>query len=558
MIGNKKLVSVLLFLVFVGGCAGTGEFIISGQVLDSTGPVNDAVVRVQTTQYSTTTDENGNFRLDVSELGEGPHKLTGWATGYFCTGPVEANAGETGVLIEIHPHSKLDNPDYNWLPSEFHPGEGENQGCAECHSSEGTDLGFLLPVDEWRLDAHSRSAVNPIFLTMYQGTDTLGNKSPLTQFGHSRDYGSFPLRPDSNQPYYGPGYKLDFPDTAGNCASCHTPAASINDPYSIDPTQLSGIAAEGIPCDFCHKVWDVKLDKDTGLPFPNMPGVLSMEFRRPPDGHQFFAGPFDDVAPGEDTFSDIQIQSQYCASCHFGVFWDTVVYNSFGEWLDSPYSEPEGGKTCQDCHMPRLGVTHFALPDQGGLERDPGTIFSHRMPGASDQELLQNAVSLEVAGKMVGELIVVEVTVVNDQTGHHVPTDSPLRHLILLVEATGENGDPLTQKDGPIIPDWGGIGDPEDGYYAGMPGKVYAKILQEIWTEVEPSGAYWNPTRIVSDNRLAAFESDTSSYTFILDPGEEGTVHVKLLFRRAFKEMMDQKSWDAPDLLMEEAALNLP
>jgi mono/diheme cytochrome c family protein len=555
---HQKIFPIIIAALYLSGCTGSGSMTISGQVLDESGPVSGAVVRVQTTDFYAVTDKEGVFDLDVSELTEESYKLTGWAEGYFCSGPVEARPGQRGVEIDLHPHSDQDNPDYDWLPSEYHPGEGEDQGCAECHSSSGTDLEFTLPVDEWKLDAHSQSATNPNFITMYLGSDTLGNQSPPTQFGNSPDYGAFPLRPDPNQPYYGPGYKLDFPDTSGNCASCHTPAASINNPYSVDPTTVSGVPAEGIPCDFCHKVWDVNFDPSTGLPYHNMPGVLSIEFRRPPDGHQFFSGPYDDVAPGEDTYSEIQTQSQYCASCHFGVFWDTVIYNSFGEWLESPYNDPESGQTCQDCHMPPLGVSHFARPDQGGLERDPDTIFSHRMPGAADEELLQNALSLSAETRRESGSLMVDVTVVNDQTGHHVPTDSPLRHVILLIEARNLEGIPLNQLEGPVIPDWGGIGDPEDGYYAGLPGKAYAKILQELWTEVTPSGAYWNPTRIVNDNRLAAFEPDTSSYRFKLESVNEATIHIRLIFRRAFIEMMDQKSWDAPDILMEELFIPIP
>jgi hypothetical protein len=34
-------------------------------------------------------------------------------------------------------------------------------------------------------------------------------------------------------------------------------------------------------------------------------------------------------------------------------------------------------------------------------------------------------------------------------------------------------------------------------------------------------------------------------------------VRVRLLFRRAFIELIDQKSWDAPDILMEEEILTL-
>ena len=142
---------------------------------------------------------------------------------------------------------------------------------------------------------------------------------------------------------------------------------------------------------------------------------------------------------------------------------DQEVYNSFGEWLSSPYSNPETGQTCQDCHMPRLGVRHIALPEKGGLTRDPSTIFSHRMPGASDDRLLQNAVSMTVTTAIDGNNLQVQVTLTNDKTGHHVPTDSPLRHLILLVTAEDENGELFKQISGHHLPDWCGVGDPKNG-----------------------------------------------------------------------------------------------
>jgi mono/diheme cytochrome c family protein len=530
---------------------------VSGVVMDDDGPVAGASVRVQTTAHFAPTTADGRFTLSVAELGDGPFNLTAWAPGYFCVGPVEATAGQADVELHLHAHAAEDNPDYAWLPSQYHPGEGEDQGCAECHSREGTDLPFTLPVDEWLLDAHSQSAVNTRFLTMYTGTDVHGNQSPLTRRGYSRDYGSFPLRPDPNQPYYGPGYKLDFPDTAGNCAACHIPAASVNAPYGVDPTAVTGIAAEGVPCDFCHKVWDVRLNPSTNVPYKNMPGVLSFEFRRPPEDHQFFSGPYDDVAPGEDTYLPLMEASQFCAPCHFGVFWDTVIYDSFGEWLRSPYSDPENGQTCQDCHMPPLGATRFARPEEGGLERDPATIFSHRMPGAMDEELLQNAVTMTATAQLEGDAVMVQVDITNDQTGHHVPTDFPARHLILLVQATDAYGNRLEHLEGPTVPEWGGIGDPSEGYYAGLPGKAFAKVLEEVWTEISPSAAYWNPTRVLSDNRLAAFETDTSTYTFAAPYGEEVTVEVTLLLRRAFIELMDQKGWDVSDIVMERGVLVL-
>jgi hypothetical protein len=203
------------------------------------------------------------------------------------------------------------------------------------------------------------------------------------------------------------------------------PAAAEAAPYDTDPNMVTGVGRESVACDFCHKVWSVKLDPSTGNPYPNTPGVLSFELRRPPAGQQFFAGPYDDVGPGDDTLSPLQNQSQICAPCHFAQFWGVQVYNSFGEWLASPYADPVKGQTCQDCHMPHRGATLPARADKGGLTRDPKAVFSHLMPGATDQSLLQSAAGLAIEASQSGPLIHVMVTVSNDKASHHIPTDHP-------------------------------------------------------------------------------------------------------------------------------------
>jgi hypothetical protein len=332
----------------------------------------------------------------------------------------------------------------------------------------------------------------------------------------------------------------------------------VNNPLGVDPAIITGVGNEGVACDFCHKIWDVELDPENGLPLAHRPGVMSYELRRPPEGHQFFAGPFDDVAPGEDTFSALQRESRYCAPCHSAVFWDTIVYNSYGEWLASPYSDPVNGQSCQDCHMPARGIDYFARLDQGGLVRDPNAITSHLMPGAADEGLLQSAVRMDVDAQRLNGQAIVTVTITNDQTGHHVPTDSPLRHLLLLVQATDIEGTTLDQLSGPTIPEWGGVGDPGTGYYAGLPGTGYAKILKELWTEVSPTGAYWNQTAVVSDNRIPAMGSDETIYVFDNPVGGAVNLSVRLLFRRAFITLADQKSWELTDIVMEEAVIQIP
>jgi hypothetical protein len=513
-----------------------------------------ATVRVQATVNATLADEAGRFVLAGIEAGV-PVTISAWAEGYYCAKAERVAVPTDGLVLTLLRYQTEDNPDYVWVPP---LGEGS---CYSCKSSV-----TQVWLDN---DAHARSAENLRFLTMYNGTDVFGNASPQTRVAFNRDYGRFPLRPDPDQPYYGPGYRLDFPQTAGNCAACHTPGPAIEAPYGVDPNTVSGVDVFGIHCDFCHKIADVRLDPDTGLPYPNTPGVLSMDIRRPfpndPDRYQLFFGTFDDDnVPEEDTYLPLIEQSQFCAPCHFGVFWDTVVYNSYGEWLASPYSDPahEGARTCQQCHMPAPTIvdgqplTNVA-PGAGGVERDPMSIHAHTFPGAASQELLQNAVTMEMEARREAGGIVVDVTVTNDQTGHHVPTDSPLRQMILLITATDSTGQPLSLYQGPVLPDWCGVGDPAEGYYAGLPGKAYARVLQELWTEIAPTGAYWNPTRVLSDTRLAAFAADQSVFKFL---GPKGTVEVKisLWYRRAFRELMIQKGWTDEDILMAEESLTVP
>jgi hypothetical protein len=96
------------------------------------------------------------------------------------------------------------------------------------------------------------------------------------------------------------------------------------------------------------------------------------------------------------------------------------------------------------------------------------------------------------------------------------------------------------------------------GNYGEMPGKTFAKVLRDDWTGEYPTGAYWRPVTLVEDSRLAALATDTTHYTFEAPEGESITVRVRLIFRRAFEQLMQQKGWNDPDILMEEETIQLP
>jgi hypothetical protein len=71
--------------------------------------------------------------------------------------------------------------------------------------------------------------------------------------------------------------------------------------------------------------------------------------------------------------------------------------------------------------------------------------------------------------------------------------------------------------------------------------------------------SYWKQCFILSDNRIPALQSDTSTYQFAVQPGGgEITISAELLFRRNFQSEMDARGWTSPDTLMQSELIKLP
>ncbi len=552
--------------------SGATLSVVSGTIVTDDGPVSGAIVQIQATTNKTQTADDGTFTL--SGLGDVPKAiLTAWAPGHFvgwtALDPQSKDwKGSSNITIKLKLLPQSDNSKYAWFT---YDGTHGSAACGICHRE----------YTEWQADQHSRSATNERFLDIYMGTDSKGESGQQTAF----DINGKPLPPDPSQPFHGPGFKLDNPSRAGNCATCHTPIAStvannqnctwsgchmgitversngiLN--YSAVPSKnLKGDAAEGISCEFCHKIVNVIIDPKTGMPFPDMPGILSLELVRPKDdSDQVFLGTLVDVNR-RDSYLPLQSESQFCAGCHFGVFGGvvgmqqvtdgTVIYNSYGEWLASPYSDPTTGKTCQQCHMPVSDSKWFVFPDKGGLTRDYAELHNHTMPGATDQNLLQNTVTMTTDAKRAGGQIQVKVSITNDQAGHDVPTDVPIRSVILVVEALDANGNALALANGSINPAF-------SGNYGGLPGKTFAKVLRDELTGETPTAAFWRPVTIAVDNRIKAMATDTSNYMFTAADAQAVTINVKLVYRRAFYKLMQEKGWNDPDIVMENSTVQLP
>ena len=188
---------------------------------------------------------------------------------------------------------------------------------------------------------------------------------------------------------------------------------------------------------------------------------------------------------------------------------------------------------------------------QGGVIRSYSELHNHTMPGATDEELLQNSVTMVTDAEKSSDQLRVVVSITNDRAGHHVPTDSPLRSMILVVEAVNADGERLTLVEGPVNPDYA-------GNYAGLPGTTFAKVLRDDWTGEMPTAAIWRPVTIAEDSRIPALATDTTDYVFELTSGEAVTINVSLIYRRAFAQLMEDKGWTDPDILMEQETIELP
>lgn len=523
----KYFYFILIYgLIITWSCSST--IIFSGKVTDGKNSIQGAIVRLQATEIKDISDTNGVFTLRI-EGNYNSKMITAWKGGYYNAG-IEISKLDSFDEIILIPLPQYDNPDYQWIDPTPN-GNDNDKNCGNCH--------FPIVYEQWLKDAHSQSATNPLFLNIYNGTDAEGNHDVH------------------------PGYRLDYPHTYGNCSNCHAPVAAINNFLGADMNELKGIEKLGSSCDFCHKIKDVNLKNN----FSSFTGVMHIEFLRPPKDHQIFFGSYDDV-PFPDVYSPIYSKSVYCAPCHQGSFWGVPIYESYSEWLASPYSKK--GIECQNCHMPPDGTTTNFAPGKGGLERNPLTIPTHLHLGSRDSSFLASTVEMKTYGKLVEDTLRVKIDIKNVGAGHHVPTDQPMRNMILLVKVVDAAGNKLKYIGKSRVPYWGGRGSQSEGNYEGLPGKGFAKILFDSSPQyVEPSkiGAKWKHifpapqwrlVNIIEDNRIPALETDSSQFDFLItDFKMPISISSELIYRRTFKNWANMKKWDLRDILIAKNIISI-
>ncbi len=557
--------------------------------------IRDAVVRVSN---SCLADSGADGHLSVPCPFD--ESLRVWAPGYAIATAGPCDGHTASYPIKLAHLDAIDNTNYIWSSAAT--------DCINCHSNrfypnypnDPTHPSFD-EMNEWFRSGHAKefNVNSRYFESMYTGTSRTGKPSiPAQPVIIGNEW--VPVPPEKSDQYHGPGFQLDFPGQSGNCAYCHVPASISAFQESMNLTYLfpnpGGSWGEGVTCDVCHKVFSVTLADDK-LPFPDRPGILSYRFLQP-KSEAFVTGPFTNIFTvglnsaftHRSTCSPVFSQSEFCAPCHFGKFGDMVIYNSYGEWKASPYAAnpaDTGYRTCQDCHMSHLYPDQTApLSSQRqacSAENTTFQNFDHNMMDFGMDSALNREIPRIVRGAAqmgvtfgtqaaTTNTLDVNVSVTNTRAGHKFPTDSPLRHLILVVTAKDRVGTNLIQVGGERIPNWAGPGpiskiamvanliDPGIPDYGGMPGRIFANLLVEEETNLSPGMAYWNETKYASvdsasgansDTRLNPGQTNTSTYSFEMPDAGDVTVTVQLFYRYAFYDLMVWKEWyDRPDILV--------
>lgn len=542
--------------------------VVVGHVFNDDGPVSRAVVRIRGSRESVQTDDSGRFELATAE-GHPGQPQTG-AAGSLTSGPLSSGSPSSGPPSSGPPSSGIvtsgtltawkeghfiqgadrgrdlhlrklptdDNPAYAWIDPT--PDSADAERCGNCHQQIFA---------EWQASAHAHSVHNRRFRGLFEGTDWHGRPhsgwnlqaeypggievcaschAPGLDFegGASGDLRRF-LRPDT-----------DSPDAGGSGPTGGSRATGGDDAPGARPGADAGegagsrevVAAQGVHCDFCHKIQDL-----SGGAIGLAHGRFGFKLLRPRKGQLFF-GPLDDVDRGEETFSPLQRESRYCAACHEGTVFGIHVYGTYSEWLESPAAQ--AGRTCQSCHMAPTGrMTNFA-PNAGGIERDPQTLASHTLFPGGQLQMLQRCLEVDSNAVREGDVVQCSVGIVPRDVGHRVPTGFIDRHLLLVVEAFDAGGRAVFPAAGETLPETAGL-------LAGLPGRLFGRVL--VGENGDSPAPFWRATSSLPDTRLVPERREVATWNF---PASATRVRIRLLYRRFWPAVAANKNWPDDTLVV--------
>jgi len=332
------------------------------------------------------------------------------------------------------------------------------------------------------------------------------------------------------------------------CLTCHAPMARYQHlrdggkRYALQEAETSSLAADGVSCTLCHQVQPEGLGTETSF-----------------SGHYNIGSKREIYGPYKDVFENPMLhhvgyrpcygaqvhESSLCGTCHtlFTPYVDNegTVAGEFPEqtpyleWLNSRYGSADDGRSCQECHMPRIDEPVKITNRPPWLKNTHSPFWKHHFTGgnvlvlemlrkhpeltgidASDEDIeltiqrtLQRlseeaaALSLETETNEQGQLQIM-VTVKN-RTGHKFPSGFPVRRAWLQLQVRDQSGIVLFDsgswnKAGEIK----GIDDGFEPHHDTITDADQVQVYQAVMGDVDSKPTYTllRAAGYLKDNRL--------------------------------------------------------
>jgi hypothetical protein len=335
------------------------------------------------------------------------------------------------------------------------------------------------------------------------------------------------------------------------CSSCHAPAAVATGEIPGKPGgKHTFLTDEGVTCDVCHSVKDVrKIHQNGGA---NGSIVLDDSDNR--------YGPFQNPSTNDahtSVYSELHTKAQFCSACHTLThpYNGTVIENTFQEWEKGPLAQ--NGVQCQDCHMRTVAQavmvakTLAPIPSPGKVCDDcpqRPDVHAHLFTGGSvnrelngtdelhateAQQRLQTAarIAIRTPEKLTaGGTTKITVDVSNESAGHAIPTSiTELRQVWIDVQLSDAAGKILYQS-GAIRAD--GSVDPDAVMFHSVLADAQGKITYRPWLA----------EKILSEKLIPPKQTVSSDFEIKLPAGAKGPFNLRavLRYRSAPQDVMDQ------------------
>jgi hypothetical protein len=257
------------------------------------------------------------------------------------------------------------------------------------------------------------------------------------------------------------------------CVKCHTPLGfrsyQISSPED-DFDSVSELPAQGIFCNWCHNISEIKHIGDAGYEVDAGGGE---------EDPSTMLGPYGDAHSNihPTKYSELHTSSEFCGLCHnvSHAINRLPIETTYDEWKNSPYNtgDPETTVNCQDCHMrqrPGIPATGKTVRlDNPGKSSKYGPrrkhVWTHYFVGANAiitrqfrsikhaemaVQNLKHAADLEIMQTGTyrrNEIASIHIKVSNSGAGHYLPTGlTAIRQMWLHVKVSDSEGNVLLQS----------------------------------------------------------------------------------------------------------------